>query len=98
MLLMIEKRIREGICQSILRHAKANNKYMIDYDEKEVSFFLIYTDYKNLYRKAMLEKLPVDGFQWVEYISEIDENNYEDYYEDSNVGYFIETDIEYPKE
>ena len=36
---MIEKEIRGGICQSIFRHAKANNKYMIDYDEKEASSF-----------------------------------------------------------
>ena len=43
MLLMIEKGIRGGICQSIFRHAKANNKYMINYDEKNVSsFFYIY--------------------------------------------------------
>ena len=63
MLLMIEKGIRGGICQSIFRHAKANNKYMIDYDEKEVSSFLIYTDYNNLYGKAMSEKLTVDGFE-----------------------------------
>ena len=34
MLLMIEKGIRGRICQSIFRHAKANNKYIIKYDEK----------------------------------------------------------------
>ena len=62
MLLMIQKGIRGGICQSIFRNAKPNNKYMIDYDEKKVSSFLIYTDYNNLYGKAMSEKLPVDGF------------------------------------
>ena len=39
MLLMIEKGIRGGICQSIFRHAKANNKHMIDYDEKEYHLF-----------------------------------------------------------
>ena len=55
MLLMIEKGIGGGICQSIFRNAKANNKYMIDYDEKKESSFLIYTDYNNLYEKAMSE-------------------------------------------
>ena len=39
MLLMIEKGIRGGTCQSIFRHAKANNKYMKDYDDKEVTSF-----------------------------------------------------------
>ena len=98
MLLMLEEGIRGGICQSVFRNAKANNKYMIDYDEKIESYFLIYTDYNNLYGKAMSEKLPVDGFEWVEDISEIDENFIKNYDEDSNVGYFIKADIEYPKE
>ena len=93
MLLMIEKGIRGGICQSIFRNAKANNKYMIGYDEKKESSFFIYTDYDNLYEKAMSEKLPVDGFEWVEDISEIDENFIKNYDKDSNVGYFIEADI-----
>ena len=32
MLLMIEKGIREGIFNAVHRYAKANNKYMKDYD------------------------------------------------------------------
>ena len=32
MLLMVEKGIRSGICQAIYRHAKANNKYMKNYN------------------------------------------------------------------
>ena len=67
-------------------------------EKKKESSFLIYTDYNNLYGKAMSEKLPVDGFEWVDDISEIDENFIKNYDEDSDVGYFIEADIEYPKE
>ena len=35
MLLIVEKGIREGICHSIYMYAKANNKYMKDYDINE---------------------------------------------------------------
>ena len=35
MLLMVEKGIRGGICHAIHRYAKANNKYMKDYDKNK---------------------------------------------------------------
>ena len=35
MLLMVEKGIRGGICRSISRYAKANNKNMKDYDRSK---------------------------------------------------------------
>ena len=48
---MIEEGIKGGICHSVLRHVKAYNKYMKDYDENKNDSFLIYTDYNNLYEK-----------------------------------------------
>ena len=38
------------------------------------------------------------GFEWVDDISEIDENVLKNYDEDSNVGNFIKSDIKYPRE
>ena len=37
MLLIVEKGIRGEICLAIHRYAKANNKYMKDYDKNEES-------------------------------------------------------------
>ena len=37
MLLMVEKVIRRGICHAIHRYAKANNKYIKDYDKNKES-------------------------------------------------------------
>ena len=34
MLLMVEKGFRGGICQATHKYAKANNKYMKNYDKK----------------------------------------------------------------
>ena len=43
MLLMVEEGIRGGICHSIHRYAKANNKYMNNYDKnKESSLYSIF--------------------------------------------------------
>ena len=39
---MFEKRIRGGICHEIYRYAKANNKYMKDYDKNKKSSYLKY--------------------------------------------------------
>ena len=53
MLLMIEAWIKGGICQSILRYAKSNYKYMKNYDKNTPLSYLIYLDANNLYGWAM---------------------------------------------
>ena len=59
MLVMIEKGIRGGICHSIYRHAKANNKYMKIYDRNNESSYIIYMDANNLCGYAVSKKLMV---------------------------------------
>ena len=66
MLLMVEKGIRGGICQATNRYAKANNKYMTNYDKNTQSSFLEFLDASNFYGWAMSQKLPVNGLNWVE--------------------------------
>ena len=65
MLLMIEKRIRGGICQATHRYAKANDKCMKNYDKNTESSYIEYLDASNLYGRAMSQKLPAKGFKWV---------------------------------
>ena len=64
MLLMVEKGIREGICHEIYRYAKANSKYIKNYNKYKEESFLQYLDANNLYGWEMSQKLPVSGFKW----------------------------------
>ena len=101
LLLMAEKGITGGICHSIHWSAKANNKYMKDYHKnKELSYFQ-YWDLNNLHGLAMSQKLPVKNFEWMEDTSQFNEDfikNYEDKkYEESDEGYFLEVDVQYPE-
>ena len=97
MLLIVEEGIRGGICYSIHGHAKANNKYMKNYDENEESSYIQYLDANNLYGWAMSQKLPINNFKWVKDTSKINEEFIKNYYENSNKGYILEVDVKYPK-
>ena len=57
MLLIVEKGIRGGICHTIHRYAKGNNKYTKNYDENEESSFLESLDGNCLYGWAMSKSL-----------------------------------------
>ena len=63
MLLMVQKGTRGGICHSIYRYAKANDKYMKDYDRNKESPYLQYWYVNNLYGWEMSQKLPVNSFE-----------------------------------
>ena len=94
---MIEEGVRGGMCQSVHRHAKANNKDMKNYDKSIEFSYLTYLDASNLYGWAMPQKLPVNRFMWDKYLSEFSEDFIRNYGENSDVGYFLKVDIEYPK-
>ena len=51
--------------------------------------------FKILGRKKLSQKLPVNGFKWVEDFSGFDEGLIRSYNEISKEGYFLEVDIEY---
>ena len=56
MLLIVEKGIRDGICHSIHRYAKASNKYMKNFDKDTGSSYLEYLDGHNWYGWEMSQK------------------------------------------
>ena len=90
---MFEKGIRGGICNTIHRYSKANNKYMKDYDKNKESSYLKYWNVNNLYGWALLQKLPVNKFEWIEETSQFDKDFIKSYNEESDKGYFLEVNV-----
>ena len=95
MLLMVERSIRGGICHSVYRSVKANNKYMKDYHKNEESSYLQYWDVNNLYGWALLQNLPVNNFKRIKDISQFNEDFIKNHSEESDEGYFLEVDVQY---
>ena len=81
MLLMIEAGIRGGMCQSVHSYTKANNKYMKNYNKNNESSYLMYLDANKM--QTFLSRFNED------FIKSDNEN--------SDVRYFLEVDVEYPK-
>lgn len=90
MITFISKNIRGGVSQCSNRHAKANNKFMADYDSSVPSSFLMYLDANNLYGWAMSQCLPTGGFEWVNVDTDYNVSD------DADHGFILEVDLEYP--
>ena len=89
MLLMVGKGIRGGICHSIYQYAKANNKYMKDYDKNKESSYIQCRDVNNIYGLAMPRKLPESNFGWIKDTFEFNEDFMKNYIEESDEGHFF---------
>ena len=71
-------------------------------DKNTTSSYRMYLDAKSLYGQAMYQKLSVYGFEQVKKLSkcnsiEFDERFIKFFDKNSNTGYFLEVDVEYPK-
>ena len=91
--LFIEKGSRGGISYIAKRYAKANNKYMSDYDSEKPSTFIIYLDKNNLYGWTMSEYLRYEEFEWLKNVNKLDIMSID---EKSEIRYFLEVDLGYP--
>ena len=92
--LFIEKGLRGGISYIAKRYAKANNKYMNDYDPEKPSTFITYLDMNNLYGWAMSEYLPYERFKWLKNVDGFDVMSIG---KESKVGFILEVDLKYPE-
>ena len=98
MLIMFEEGTRGGMCQATYRYAKANNKYMKNHDKNKESTYLEHLDANNLYGWAICKKLPVSDFEWVDDLLIFIEDFIKNYDKNSDKGYILEVDVEYPKD
>ena len=59
----------------------------------------MYLHANNLYGWAMSQKRPINGFKWVEKLklARFNERFIKNYNENSDRGYFLEVDVNYPK-
>jgi hypothetical protein len=92
--LFFEKGIRGGISMVSQRYAKANNPLVPDYDPSKPKSWIIDIDANGLYAEAMCRSLPYGGFEWSsDTIDTILSTP-----GDSDHGYVLEVDLEYPPE
>ena len=94
MLLFCERAIL-GCIKGIgaIRHFKANNKYMEDFDKYQPSVFGAFFDVTSLYAGTMQQPLPCGNYKWRNDLTIVDILNADCF---GGVGYFVEVDLEYP--
>ena len=92
---MVEKGIRGGIHHSVYQYAKANSKYIKDFDKNKESSYFQYWDVNNLYGWATSEKLLVNNFEWIKDNSQFNKDFIKNDNEENNEGCFLEGDVQY---
>ena len=65
---------------------------MENYHKK--TLYIQFWDVNSLYAWGMLQKLPVNNFEWNKHTSQFNENKIKNYHEESDEGYFFEVDVQ----
>ena len=97
MVLMIKKGIKGGICSTIHRYAKTNNKHMSNFDKNKESSYLNYCLVYKFYGQSVFQKLPTFNFEWVEDTLQFNEVFIKNYTEKNKVGLFLKLMLNIPK-
>ena len=97
MYLFFSNSIRGGITGTSTRHAKANNDYCAEFDERQPISHILSFHVNNLYGMSLSQALPTDHFRWMT-SDELKEFNAHAVPENGKRGYFVEVDLEYPQE
>ena len=97
--LFFEDSKRGSVSLAMKRYAKANNKYMENYDPEKPSKYIIYNDKNGLYTSILAGLLPFSDFKWIteeekdEVMSAYEEGDYDRIKPGS-----YRVDLTYPKE
>eukprot|EP00116_Pleurobrachia_bachei_P001435 sb/3461697/ len=91
----LEKALRGGVTTVNHRHAKANNKYLDDFNPEDPISFINYIDANNLYGASMKNKMPTKNFKWLSQ-EEIDSIDIQKLDPEGDKCYIFEVDLDYP--
>lgn len=94
---LFNRGIRGGVSLLSKRYARANNKYMSNYDPAQESVYLLYLDCGNLYGWAMMQHVPFRNFRWLA-PNEINLESILATGPEADRGYVLEVDLDYPRE
>ena len=96
-MIYLEKGLGGRICHPVCKYVEASKKCMKDSDKNKQSLHLKYWIVTKSYGWEMSQMLPVNSFKWVEEISLSNLDFLKCYNEESDEGYFLEVDVQYPK-
>ena len=101
MYMMVEQSLRGGISMVSKRYARANNPDVkLWISNKDLKSYLLYLDANNLYGWAIMQALPIGGFQWVsEYeLEDLKSKINDGIIDDENPeGYIFRVKLRYPQ-
>ncbi|XP_046806306.1 uncharacterized protein LOC124419769 [Lucilia cuprina] len=95
MISFLQKGLRGDVAVCSQRYAKANNKYLEDYNDQLPAKYLIQFENENLYDWAMSQVLPERDFKW---LTDVEKFSLDSLTNDNNYGYILEVDLKYPQE